>query len=362
MASEKTLTVLGIETSCDETAAAVVRLLPEERGEILSDVVLSQVAEHAEYGGVVPEIAARAHLVYINDMVRRAMADAELDWGDLDAVAATAGPGLMGGLLVGMMTAKAVALARKIPFVAVNHLEAHALSPALVEGLSPPWLLLLISGGHTQLLAVEDIGRYRRYGTTIDDALGEAFDKVAKMLGLGYPGGPVVERMAEKGDPDRFALPRPMKGREGCHFSFSGLKTAVRSAVLKLETVTERDKADICASFQKAVAETLADRLANACARFRAEHPELEARNLVVAGGVAANRALRAAMEEEAARHGFSLVAPPLHMCTDNAAMVAWAGALRLARGHSDPLDTPARARWPLDPDAEPAAFAGVKA
>ncbi len=362
MASEKTLTVLGIETSCDETAAAVVRLLPEERGEILSDVVLSQVAEHAEYGGVVPEIAARAHLVYINDMVRRAMADAELDWGDLDAVAATAGPGLMGGLLVGMMTVKAIALARKIPFVAVNHLEAHALSPALVEGLSPPWLLLLISGGHTQLLAVEDIGRYRRYGTTIDDALGEAFDKVAKMLGLGYPGGPVVERMAEKGDPDRFALPRPMKGREGCHFSFSGLKTAVRTAVLKLETVTERDKADICASFQKAVAETLADRLANACARFRAEHPELEARNLVVAGGVAANRALRAAMEEEAARHGFSLVAPPLHMCTDNAAMVAWAGALRLARGHSDPLDTPARARWPLDPDAEPAAFAGVKA
>ncbi len=362
MASEKTLTVLGIETSCDETAAAVVRLLPEERGEILSDVVLSQVAEHAEYGGVVPEIAARAHLVYINDMVRRAMADAELDWGDLDAVAATAGPGLMGGLLVGMMTAKAVALARKIPFVAVNHLEAHALSPALVEGLSPPWLLLLISGGHTQLLAVEDIGRYRRYGTTIDDALGEAFDKVAKMLGLGYPGGPVVERMAEKGDPDRFALPRPMKGREGCHFSFSGLKTAVRTAVLKLETVTERDKADICASFQKAVAETLADRLANACARFRAEHPELEARNLVVAGGVAANRALRAAMEEEAARHGFRLAAPPLHMCTDNAAMVAWAGALRLARGHSDPLDTPARARWPLDPDAEPAAFAGVKA
>ena len=362
MASEKTLTVLGIETSCDETAAAVVRLLPGERGEILSDVVLSQVAEHAEYGGVVPEIAARAHLVYINDMVRRAMANADLDWRDLDAVAATAGPGLMGGLLVGMMTAKAIALARKTPFVAVNHLEAHALSPALVEGLSPPWLLLLISGGHTQLLAVEDIGRYRRYGTTIDDALGEAFDKVAKMLGLGYPGGPVVERMAEKGDPDRFALPRPMKGREGCHFSFSGLKTAVRTAVLKMNTVTEQDKADICASFQKAVAETLADRLANACARFRAEHRDLETRNLVVAGGVAANRALRAAMEEEAARHGFRLVAPPLHMCTANAAMVAWAGALRLARGHSDPLDAPARARWPLDPDAEPAAFAGVKA
>ncbi len=362
MASEKTLTVLGIETSCDETAAAVVRLLPGGRGEILSDVVLSQVAEHAEYGGVVPEIAARAHLVYINDMLRRAMDDAGVDRRDLDAVAATAGPGLMGGLLVGMMTAKAIALAGKIPFVAVNHLEAHALSPGLVEGLLPPWLLLLISGGHTQLLAVEEIGRYRRYGTTIDDALGEAFDKVAKMLGLGYPGGPAVERMAERGDPDRFTLPRPMKGREGCHFSFSGLKTAVRTAILRLETVTERDKADICASFQKAVAETLADRLANACARFRAEHPGLEARNLVVAGGVAANRALRKAMEEEAARHGFRLVAPPLHMCTDNAAMVAWAGALRLARGHSDPLDTPARARWPLDPDAEPAAFAGVKA
>ena len=361
-ASEKTLNVLGIETSCDETAAAVVRR-PAGGGdvEILSDVVLSQVAEHAEYGGVVPEIAARSHLHHLPEMIRRAMDIAGLEWDELDAVAATAGPGLIGGLLVGMMSAKAIALAHDLAFLAVNHLEAHALSPMLTEGIAPPYLLLLMSGGHTQLIAVEAVGRYRRYGTTIDDALGEAFDKVAKMLGLGYPGGPVVERLAREGDPSRFALPRPMKGRKELHFSFSGLKTAVRTAAMKLDRITERDKADLCAAFQQAVAESLADRVMRACRRFRAEHPEIERPALVIAGGVAANMALRAALAETAEEEGFSLHAPPLSMCTDNAAMVAHVGLLRLERGERDPLDTPARARWPLDPEAEPAIFAGVK-
>ena len=356
------LTVLGIETSCDETAAAVVRRHADGRGEVLGDVVLSQTAEHAAFGGVVPEIAARAHLHYLDGLIGQAMEEAGLDYSQLDGVAATAGPGLMGGLLVGLMSAKAIALAKKLPFIAVNHLEGHGLSPGLMEGLAPPYLLLLMSGGHTQIVSVEDVGRFARYGTTIDDALGEAFDKVAKMLNLGYPGGPVVEKLARRGDAERFALPRPMKGRAGCHFSFSGLKTAVRTTAMKLENVTEADKADICASFQKAVAETLADRLDHACARFMAEHPGLEKPVLVAAGGVAANAALRKAIEDAVARHGFRLTAPPAHMCTDNAAMIAWAGAERLARGMSDPLSTPARARWPLDPDAEPAAFAGVKA
>ena len=355
------LTVLGIETSCDETAVAVVRRAAGGPPRVLADVVLSQVAEHAEFGGVVPEIAARAHLRHLPGLMKQAMSEAALDWRGIDAVAVTAGPGLMGGLLTGMMSAKALALALKIPFVAVNHLEAHALSPGLTEGLAPPWLLLLISGGHTQLVSVEGVGEYRRYGTTIDDALGEAFDKVAKMLGLGYPGGPRVEELAARGEAGRFRLPRPMKGREGCHFSFSGLKTAVRSQILKLDKVTEQDKADMCAAFQQAVAESMADRLGNACERFIDEHPGLSDPVLVVAGGVAANAALRAAMTSAAAEHGLRLVAPPPRMCTDNAAMVAWAGLLRLEGGKSDPLSTSARARWPLDPRAEPAAFAGVK-
>ncbi len=349
------LTVLGIETSCDETAAAVVRRGEDGGGRILGDVVLSQTAEHAAFGGVVPEIAARAHLRYLDGLIRQAMEAAGLGFSDLDGVAVTAGPGLMGGLLIGMMSARAIALAGGLPFVAVNHLEGHALSPGLTEGLCPPYLLLLISGGHTELLSVEDVGRFRAYGATIDDALGEAFDKVAKMLGLGYPGGPAVERLAAEGDPERFVLPRPMKGREGCRFSFSGLKTAVRTAALKLERVTERDKADLCAAFQQAAAETLSDRLDHACARFTEEHPALTEKTLVVAGGVAANAALREAIGAAGAAHGFRLVAPPPHMCTDNAAMIAWAGAERLARGLSDPLDTPARPRWPLDPGAGPA-------
>jgi N6-L-threonylcarbamoyladenine synthase len=356
------LVVLGLETSCDETAAAVVRRRAAGTGDILSNVVLSQVTAHAAYGGVVPEIAARAHIAHLDRLVGQALSEANLGFGDLDGVAATAGPGLIGGLIVGLMTAKAIALAHDLPLMAVNHLEAHALTPGLTEGLRPPYLLLLISGGHTQLLTVEDVGRYRRYGTTIDDALGEAFDKTAKLLDLGFPGGPAVERAAQGGDPARFDLPRPMKGRDNCNFSFSGLKTAIRLTADGLRPLASPDIADLCAGFQAAVAETVADRVARAMARFRAEHPHVAAPALVVSGGVAANRMLRQSFEALADRQGFRLSLPPAALCTDNAAMVAWAGAERLARGLVDDFDAPARARWPLDPGAEPLPFAGVKA
>jgi N6-L-threonylcarbamoyladenine synthase len=361
-APEGDLVVLGLETSCDETAAAVVRRTSDRTGDMLSNVVLSQDAAHAAYGGVVPEIAARAHIAHLDRLVAQALREAGLGFGDLDGVAATAGPGLIGGLIVGLMTAKAIALAHDLPLMAVNHLEAHALTPGLTEGLLPPYLLLLISGGHTQLLTVEEVGTYRRYGTTIDDALGEAFDKTAKLLDLGFPGGPAVERAADGGDPARFALPRPMKGRDNCNFSFSGLKTAVRLMADDLRPLGTRDIADLCAGFQAAVAETVADRLTKAMARFRAEHPDIAGPALVVSGGVAANRTLRHTFEALTRTHGFRLSVPPAALCTDNAAMVAWAGAERLALGLVDGFDAPARARWPLDPGADPLPFAGVKA
>jgi N6-L-threonylcarbamoyladenine synthase len=361
-APEGDLVVLGLETSCDETAAAVVRRRPDRTGDILSNVVLSQDASHAAYGGVVPEIAARAHIAHLDRLIAQALRDASVGFADLDGVAATAGPGLIGGLIVGLMTAKAIALAHDLPLMAVNHLEAHALTPGLTEGLRPPYLLLLISGGHTQLLTVEDVGRYRRYGTTIDDALGEAFDKTAKLLDLGFPGGPAVERAADGGDPARFALPRPMKGRDNCNFSFSGLKTAIRLMADDLRPLNAQDIADLCAGFQAAVSETVADRLTRAMARFRAEHPDVAAPALVVSGGVAANRKLRHTFEVLTRQQGFRLSLPPPALCTDNAAMVAWAGAERLALGLVDGFDAPARARWPLDPGADPLPFAGVKA
>jgi N6-L-threonylcarbamoyladenine synthase len=356
------VTLLGIETSCDETAAAVVRRSADGRGHILSNCVLSQIAEHAPFGGVVPEIAARAHLVHLDALIARALADADVPMSAIDAVAATAGPGLLGGILVGLSTAKAIALARGIPFLAVNHLEGHALTPGLTESLPPPYLLLLISGGHTQLIAVEDIGRYVRYGTTIDDALGEAFDKTAKLLSLGYPGGPEVERRARSGDPRRYAFPRPLLGRTDCHFSFSGLKTAVRLAVGEAGTLTEQGIADTCASFEAAVSDVLADRVTNAMVRFRTAHREIAAPVLVAAGGVAANTRIRSTLAELCTAKGFRLSLPPPDLCTDNAAMIAWAGAERLARGMTDGLEFMARARWPLDPAAEPAPGAGVKA
>lgn len=355
------LTVLGIETSCDETAAAIVRRDGEGNGTILANVVRQQLALHAPYGGVVPEIAARAHVEVLDVAIAKALASAALDWGGIDGIAATAGPGLIGGLIVGLVTGKAIALARKIPFVAVNHLEAHALTAGLTDGLGFPYLMLLVSGGHTQLLIVEDVGAYTRLGTTLDDAIGEAFDKAAKLLGLGYPGGPAVEQAASGGRAI-VPLPRPMFGRAEPHFSLAGLKTALRHAALAKAPLGEADIADLCASFQEAVADIVSDRTRRAM-RIYVERlgPDVQ-RALVVAGGVAANQRLRAALAATALSQCFRLVLPPPELCTDNAAMVAWAGAMRLARGLADGLDAPARARWPLDPDAPPALGAGVKA
>ncbi|MGF1591768.1 MAG: tRNA (adenosine(37)-N6)-threonylcarbamoyltransferase complex transferase subunit TsaD [Kiloniellaceae bacterium] len=345
------MVVLGIETSCDETAAAVVR---GDRT-ILANRVLSQLDEHRPYGGVVPEIAARSHLDHIDRLVEEAMAEAGLDFAELDGVAATAGPGLIGGVFVGVMTAKAIALAWQLPFLAVNHLEGHALTARLSDRLDFPYLLLLVSGGHCQLLAVEGVGRYRRLGGTIDDAVGEAFDKTAKLLGLGYPGGPAVEREAAAGDPRAFDLPRPMLGRPGLDFSFSGLKTAVRHAAEKAGILADggvsagdpQARADLAAAFQAAVGDVLAERCAKALEVFADDYGRPGP--LVVAGGVAANRSLRARLETVAAAAGTRLVAPPPALCTDNAAMIAWAGLERLALGLTDPLDFAARPRWPLE-------------
>lgn len=343
------LTILGIETSCDETAAAVVRRHDNGRGEILSNVVLSQTKDHAPYGGVVPEIAARAHINHLDRLIAQAMSEAGVSFAALDGVAATAGPGLLGGVLVGLTEAKAIALAHDKPLIAVNHLEGHALTPRLLEPCAFPYLMLLISGGHTQFQIVEGVGRYRRLGTTIDDALGEAFDKTAKLLGLGYPGGPHVEALARRGNAARFDFPRPLKGRKDCNFSFSGLKTSVREAVQDLGQMSDQDVADICASFEAAVAETLRDRLARAFQMFREAHPDVAQPMLIVAGGVAANTTLKAVFTAATADHGFRLAVPPPRLCTDNGAMIAWAGAERLALGLHDALDVAARARWPLD-------------
>ena len=351
--------VLGIETSCDETAAAVVARAPNGTGQILANVVRSQWEEHRSYGGVVPEIAARAHVECLDEIIAEAMRAAAISFAELDAVAVTAGPGLIGGLLVGAMTAKAIAAVHRLHLIAVNHLEAHALTVGLTEGLPPPYLLLLVSGGHTQLLIVHDVARYQRLGSTIDDALGEAFDKTAKLLGLGFPGGVAVERAAASGRAGRFRLPRPMLGRPEPHFSFAGLKTAVRQQARALIPLQEQDVADLCAEFQAAAADSVVDRVQRAMALAAPTlGPDTE-HHLVVAGGVAANAALRQALAEAARRADFRLHVPPPALCTDNAAMVAWAGAERLARGLSDGLDFEVRARWPLDPHAAPALGAG---
>lgn len=354
-------TVLGIETSCDETAAALVRRGADGRGEILASVVRSQLDLHAAYGGVVPEIAARAHVELLDAAIRQAMDEAGLEYAAVDAVAAAAGPGLIGGLIVGVTTGKAIALGLGRPFIAVNHLEAHALTAGLTDGLDFPYLLLLVSGGHTQLLIVKGVGAYERLGTTLDDALGEAFDKAAKLLGLGYPGGPEVERQAAKGRA-RIALPRPMLGRKEPHFSLAGLKTALRHEALARAPLSGEDIADLCASFQEAVADIVRDRTARALDLYMKRLGSGTQRVLVVAGGVAANQRLKAALETVAAAHGFRLVVPPPELCSDNAVMIAWAGAMRLAHGLADDLAAPVRARWPLDPEAPPAIGAGVKA
>ena len=339
--------MLGLETSCDETAAAVVRGRAPGPGTILSNVVLSQLEEHAPFGGVVPEIAARAHVETLDAIIETAMSEAGIQPGDLDAVAATAGPGLVGGVMVGLTTAKALALAWEKPLLAVNHLEAHALTTRLTDGVEFPYLLLLISGGHCQLLAVEGVGQYHLYGTTIDDAVGEAFDKAAKLLGLPYPGGPSIERMAALGNPRTFRLPRPMIGREGADFSFSGLKTALRQLVQQPD-FDAASGADLAASFQAAIVDCLIDRVASAMQMFRTMFGKAQPLRLVVAGGVAANGAIRTALSGLAAREGFGLFVPPPQMCTDNAAMVAWAGVERHQLGRHDDLGLAARPRWPL--------------
>jgi N6-L-threonylcarbamoyladenine synthase len=343
--------VLGIETTCDETAAAVVRLRPEGGGEILSDEVMSQIAAHAAYGGVVPEIAARAHIEAIDHLVARALKRAKLGVGDLDGIAAAAGPGLIGGVLVGLMTGKGIALAAHKPFVAVNHLEAHALTARLTDNIAFPYLLLLASGGHTQILAVKGVGDYDRLGTTMDDAIGEAFDKTAKMLGLPYPGGPAIEASAKTGDPTRFALPRPLAGRPNADFSLSGLKTAVRLAAERIAPLRPIDIADLCASFQAAIVDVIEDRMRVGLRLFREKTGAPQA--LVIAGGVAANGAIREALTRFCARSGLNLVAPPQNLCTDNGAMIAWAGIERLRFGLTDDLSVAARPRWPLDPKVD---------
>ncbi|MEZ5918432.1 MAG: tRNA (adenosine(37)-N6)-threonylcarbamoyltransferase complex transferase subunit TsaD [Alphaproteobacteria bacterium] len=356
--------ILGIETSCDETAASIVT----DEGAILSNLVLSQIEEHRAFGGVVPEIAARAHIDHVHTLIKAALDDAGLSAGDLDGVAATCGPGLIGGVMIGMVAGKAIAAAKNIPFIAVNHLEGHALTPRLTDRLVFPYLLLLVSGGHTQILVAEDVGRYKRWGTTLDDAAGECFDKAAKLMGLPYPGGPQIQALAsECADPDaaraRFPLPAPMKGRKELDMSFSGLKTAVRQHVENLpEGVLKRtDVADLAFALQAQIADVLAERCGKALARFKETYaPETPA--LVVSGGVAANSAVRARLDALCEETGVRAYAPPLSLCSDNAAMIAWAGVERLRKGISDPLDFKARPRWPLDPDAAPRHGAGIKA
>jgi N6-L-threonylcarbamoyladenine synthase len=344
--------VLGIETTCDETAAAVVRLRADGTGEILADEVMSQIAAHAPYGGVVPEIAARAHVEIVDGLIARALTTAGVEAGALDGIAAAAGPGLIGGVLVGLMTGKGMALATGRPFVAVNHLEAHALVARLAVRLAFPYLLLLASGGHTQILAVRGVGDYLRLGATMDDAIGEAFDKTAKLLGLPYPGGPAVEAAARDGDPTRFALPRPLIGRPNADFSLSGLKTATRLAAQAIAPLRPRDVADLCASFQAAIVDVIEDRLRVGLKLFR-ERIGAAPQAVVVAGGVASNAAIREGMARFCAQAGLPLIAPPPKLCTDNGAMIAWAGLERLRLGQIDDLAVAARPRWPLDPKAE---------
>jgi N6-L-threonylcarbamoyladenine synthase len=359
--NDKPALVLGIETTCDETAAAVVERQSDGVGRILSNIVRSQNEEHAPFGGVVPEIAARAHVDALDGIVRAAMKQADIGFAQLSGVAAAAGPGLIGGVIVGLTTAKAIAMVHDTPLIAVNHLEAHALTPRLTCALAFPYCLFLASGGHTQIVAVLGVGNYVRLGTTVDDAMGEAFDKVAKMLGLPYPGGPEVERAAAGGDAKRFAFPRPMLGRDDANFSLSGLKTAVRNEASRLTPLEPQDISDLCAGFQAAVLESTADRLSVGLRLFQEQFGPPRA--LVAAGGVAANQAIRGALQAVAADAETTLIIPPPALCTDNGAMIAWAGAERLAVGLTDTMDAAPRARWLLDENATaPAKFANTRA
>jgi N6-L-threonylcarbamoyladenine synthase len=345
--------VLGIETTCDETAAAVVERPDGGRGRILSNIVLSQIQEHAAYGGVVPEIAARAHVEALDIIIGRAMAEASIDFRALDGIAAAAGPGLIGGVIVGLTTAKAIALVNERPLVAVNHLEAHALTARLTHNVPFPYCLFLASGGHTQIVAVLGVGQYVRLGTTVDDAIGEAFDKTAKLLGLGYPGGPRVEQEAAASEnPGRFTLPRPMIGRAHADFSLSGLKTAIRLEAEKIAPLSDGDVRDLCAGFQEAIVDVVADRLRAGIKMFRERFGTASA--LVAAGGVAANQALRRTLHGLATEFSIPLVVPPAELCTDNGAMIAWAGIERLSLGLTDTLEAKPHARWPLSDVSAP--------
>lgn len=343
---EKAL-ILGIESSCDETAASVLAREADGSFEVLSSIIASQDEEHAPFGGVVPEIAARAHMQKLDLIIERAISQAGVDYAELSAIAATSGPGLIGGVIAGLMGAKGLSLSLDIPLIAVNHLEGHALSPKLAGECAFPYLLLLISGGHTQLLSVKGLGDYERIGSTVDDAAGEAFDKSAKVMGLGFPGGPRVERSAQAGNPQAIKLPRPFKGKDHANFSFAGLKTAVARAY-EASDKSDQAKADLCASFQEAVCDVFKDRTQRAMKIFRADVGEGSQR-FVVAGGVAANKKIRGALNQLCEDNNFTLLAPPLKYCTDNAAMIALAGAEHYARGNFDTLDVKARPRWPLD-------------
>jgi len=362
------MTILGIETSCDETAVAIIDGDKPVGARILSSLVLSQLEEHRAFGGVVPEVAARAHIDHIHPLITGALQDANLTFDDLDGIAATCGPGLIGGVMIGMMAGKAIAAAKNLPFIAVNHLEGHALTPRLTDDTAFPYLLLLVSGGHTQILIAEGVGSYKRWGTTLDDAAGECFDKSAKLMGLPYPGGPEIQKIAAQcKDPaaalKRFPLPTPMKGRKELDFSFSGLKTAVRQSVEKLPAgdLNRNDIADLSHAFQHTVAEIIADRCARSIERFKSEY-KINTPTLVVSGGVAANIAIREKLKQMCETHSIKTYAPPVSLCGDNAAMIAWAGYEHLKTGKSDPLDFKARPRWPLDPSAAPRHGAGVKA
>lgn len=346
---QATHTVLGIESSCDETAASVVRRNADGTIEILSSIIASQDEIHRPFGGVVPEIAARAHLDIVDSITAQSVRESRLDWDELDAIAATAGPGLIGGVIAGLMTAKGIALTLDKPLIAVNHLEGHALSPALAAPCPFPYLLLLVSGGHTQLLSVNSLGDYTRLGSTVDDAAGEAFDKTAKVMGLGFPGGPRVDAAAKTGNSKAHKLPKPFAGKDHADFSFAGLKTATARAYAAIDNPTDQDKSDVAASFQKTVCDVIIDRSKQAMKLFKKRHPDLDEIRYVVAGGVAANSEIRAALKAWCEDEGYALNFPPLKYCTDNAAMIALAGAERLAAGDIDDLSAKARPRWPLD-------------
>ena len=353
--------ILGIETSCDETAAAVVSRNAVGQPVILSNIVRSQIDEHAEFGGVVPEIAARAHVMVLDRVIRSALDEAKLGFDELDGIGVTAGPGLSGGLLVGIMTAKTIAASRNIPCIGVNHLEGHALTARLTDQVEYPYLLLLVSGGHSQILCVKEFSSYERWSSTIDDAVGECFDKTAKLLGLPYPGGPSIEARAVDGDPDRFSFPRPLPGAGEMMMSFSGLKTAVRQAAEDCAPLKEKDIADICAGIQTAIADILADRCSKAMENFRAGMNDINEPVLVIAGGVAANREIRSRLEAVCGERGWKLVAPPIPLCTDNAAMIGWAALERFENGERSHPEILPRPRWPLDANAAAVIGSGRK-